>query len=48
VCAGKAARIIQRTTAQLSPEALGFPLLTVALVKLNRPTEKSMRELSSG
>ena len=38
------AGVIARTTAQLSPEALGFPLLTVARVKLSRPTEKTMRE----
>jgi Lrp/AsnC family leucine-responsive transcriptional regulator len=36
--------IIERTTAQLSAEALGYPLLTVARIKLNRPTEKSMRD----
>ena len=40
----KAAGVIERTLAQLSPEALGFPLLTVARIKLNRPTEKAMRE----
>jgi Lrp/AsnC family leucine-responsive transcriptional regulator len=40
----RAARIIERTTAQLSPEALGFPLLTMVRIKLNRPTDKSMRE----
>jgi Lrp/AsnC family transcriptional regulator, leucine-responsive regulatory protein len=40
----KAAGVIERTIAQLSPEALGFPLLTVARIKLNRPTEKTMRE----
>lgn len=40
----KAAGIIERTAALLSPEAIGYPLLTVARVKLNRPTEKSMRE----
>jgi Lrp/AsnC family leucine-responsive transcriptional regulator len=40
----KAVGIIERTSAQLSPEALGFPLLTLARIKLNRPTEKSMRE----
>jgi Lrp/AsnC family leucine-responsive transcriptional regulator len=41
----KAAGIIERTAAQLSAQALGFPLLTVARIKLNRPSEKSMREL---
>jgi Lrp/AsnC family transcriptional regulator, leucine-responsive regulatory protein len=40
----KATGVIERTIAQLSPEALGFPLLAVARVKLNRPTEKAMRE----
>jgi Lrp/AsnC family leucine-responsive transcriptional regulator len=40
----KEACIIERTAALLSPAALGFPLLTVARVKLNRPTGKSMRE----
>jgi Lrp/AsnC family leucine-responsive transcriptional regulator len=40
----KAAGVIARTTAQLSPEALGFPLLSVARIKLNRPTERAMRE----
>jgi Lrp/AsnC family leucine-responsive transcriptional regulator len=40
----KAAGIIERSTAQLSPQALGFPLVTVARVKLNRPSEKAMRE----
>ncbi len=40
----KACGIIERTTAQLSAEALGYPLMTVARIKLNRPTEKSMRE----
>lgn len=39
----RAAGIIERTAAQLSPEALGFPLLTVARVKLDRPTEEAMR-----
>jgi Lrp/AsnC family leucine-responsive transcriptional regulator len=41
----KAAGIIERTAARLSPEALGYPLLTVARIKLNRPSERSMREL---
>jgi Lrp/AsnC family transcriptional regulator, leucine-responsive regulatory protein len=40
----KAAGVIERIIARLSPEALGFPLLTVARIKLNRPTEKAMRE----
>ena len=40
----KAASVIERTTAVLSAAAMGYPLLTVARVKLNRPTEKSMRE----
>jgi Lrp/AsnC family leucine-responsive transcriptional regulator len=34
--------IIQHTVALLSPEALGYPLLTVARVKLDRPTEKAI------
>jgi Lrp/AsnC family leucine-responsive transcriptional regulator len=40
----RAAGVIERTAALLSPAAIGYPLLTVARVKLNRPTEKSMRE----
>jgi Lrp/AsnC family leucine-responsive transcriptional regulator len=40
----KAAGVVERTAAVLSPEAIGYPLLTVARVKLNRPTEKSMRD----
>jgi Lrp/AsnC family transcriptional regulator, leucine-responsive regulatory protein len=40
----KAAGVIERIAALLSPEAIGYPLLTVARVKLNRPSGKSMRE----
>jgi Lrp/AsnC family leucine-responsive transcriptional regulator len=38
------AGVIQRTTAQLAPEALGYPLLTVVRIKLDRPREKVMRD----
>lgn len=33
---------IERTVALLSPQAAGYPLLTVARVKLDRPTEEAM------
>jgi Lrp/AsnC family leucine-responsive transcriptional regulator len=39
----RAAGVIQRTVALLSPEALGYPLLTVARIKLERPREKVMQ-----
>lgn len=38
----RSAGVIARTSAQLSPEALGYPLLTVARVKLDRPTQEAM------
>ncbi len=37
------AGVIARTAALLSPEALGYKLLTVARIKLDRPREKAMR-----
>ena len=40
----RAAGVIQRTVAILDPKSLGYPLLTVARVKLDRPREKAMRE----
>jgi Lrp/AsnC family leucine-responsive transcriptional regulator len=40
----RAAGVIERTAALLAPETIGYPLLTVVRVKLNRPIEKSMRE----
>lgn len=40
----KAAGVIERTVALLAPAALGYPLLTVARIKLDRPTEPMMRE----
>ena len=40
----RAAGIIERTSALLSPEALGYPLLTIARIKLDRPTEEAMRD----
>lgn len=36
------AGVIARTVALLSPDAAGYPLLTVARVKLDRPTEEAM------
>ena len=36
--------VIQRTAALLAPERLGYPLLTVARIKLERPREKAMRD----
>jgi Lrp/AsnC family leucine-responsive transcriptional regulator len=39
----RAAGVIQRTAAQLAPELLGYPLLTVVRIKLDRPREKAMR-----
>jgi DNA-binding Lrp family transcriptional regulator len=38
----RAAGVIARTVAVLSPEALGYPLLTVARVKLELPTDEMM------
>jgi Lrp/AsnC family transcriptional regulator, leucine-responsive regulatory protein len=35
--------VIARTVALLTPEELGYPLLVVARVKLDRPREKAMR-----
>ena len=40
----RATGVIERTSALLSPEALGYPLLTVARIKVDRPTEKAMRD----
>jgi Lrp/AsnC family transcriptional regulator, leucine-responsive regulatory protein len=40
----RAAGVIQRTAALLTPEILGYPLLTVARIKLDRPREKAMRD----
>lgn len=40
----RAGGVIARTAAQLAPETLGYPLLTVARIKLERPREKAMRE----
>ena len=37
------AGVIERTIALLSPEAVGYPLLTVARVKLDQPTEQTMK-----
>jgi Lrp/AsnC family leucine-responsive transcriptional regulator len=39
----KAAGVIARTVALLAPEALGYDLLTVARIKLDRPSEETMR-----
>ena len=36
--------VIVRTAAQLAPAALGYPLLTVVRIKLDRPREKTMRD----
>jgi len=41
----RAGGVIQRTAALLAPEALGYPLLTVVRIKLDRPREKAMRDL---
>lgn len=40
----RAAGVIQRTAALLAPDVLGYPLLTVARIKLDRPREKAMRD----
>jgi DNA-binding Lrp family transcriptional regulator len=39
----RAAGVIRRTAAILAPELLGYPLLTVVRIKLDRPREKAMR-----
>jgi Lrp/AsnC family transcriptional regulator, leucine-responsive regulatory protein len=36
--------IIERTSALLSPAALGYPLLTIARIKLDRPTAEAMQD----
>lgn len=38
----RAAGVIERTVSLLSAEALGYPLLTIVRVKLERPTEEHM------
>lgn len=38
------AGVIERTVALLAPAALGYPLLTVVRIKLDRPREKVMRD----
>jgi Lrp/AsnC family transcriptional regulator, leucine-responsive regulatory protein len=40
----RAAGIIERTVALLAPEKLGYPLLTVVRIKLDRPQVAAMRE----
>jgi Lrp/AsnC family leucine-responsive transcriptional regulator len=40
----RAAGVIERTAALLAPQLLGYPLLTVARIKLDRPREKAMRD----
>ena len=40
----RAEGVIERTAALLAPEALGYPLLTVVRIKLDRPREKAMRD----
>jgi Lrp/AsnC family leucine-responsive transcriptional regulator len=40
----RAEGVIERTAAQLSPEVLGYPLLTVVRIKLDRPTEAAMED----
>ncbi|MCL2428328.1 MAG: Lrp/AsnC family transcriptional regulator, partial [Alphaproteobacteria bacterium] len=40
----RAEGVIERTAAMLAPEALGYPLLTVVRVKLDRPRERAMRD----
>jgi DNA-binding Lrp family transcriptional regulator len=39
----RAAGVIRGTAAMLAPELLGYPLLTVVRIKLDRPREKAMR-----
>lgn len=43
----RAAGIIERTISLLSAEALGYPLLTIVRVKLERPTEEHMATFES-
>lgn len=38
----RAAGVVERTVSLLSPNALGYPLLTIVRVKLERPTEENM------
>ena len=40
----RATGVIQRTAALLAPDVLGYPLLTVVRIKLDRPREKVMRD----
>jgi Lrp/AsnC family leucine-responsive transcriptional regulator len=40
----RAEGVVERTAAQLSPEVLGYPLLTVVRIKLDRPTEAAMQD----
>ncbi|HEY3719330.1 MAG TPA: Lrp/AsnC family transcriptional regulator, partial [Roseiarcus sp.] len=40
----RVAGIIERTVALLAPGKLGYPLLTVARIKLDRPRETAMRD----
>jgi Lrp/AsnC family transcriptional regulator, leucine-responsive regulatory protein len=40
----RAAGIIERTVALMAPEKLGYPLLTVVRIKLDRPQETVMRD----
>ena len=40
----RAEGVIERTVALVSSEALGYPLLTVARIKLDRPTEETMHD----
>jgi Lrp/AsnC family leucine-responsive transcriptional regulator len=40
----RAAGVIRSTVALLAPEALGYPVLTVVRIKLDRPREKAMRD----
>ncbi len=40
----RTAGVIARTAALLAPEALGYPLLTVVRIKLDRPRGKAMRD----
>jgi Lrp/AsnC family transcriptional regulator, leucine-responsive regulatory protein len=43
----KAGGIIERTVALLAPAPLGYPLLTVVRIKLERPAEPIMRDFES-
>jgi Lrp/AsnC family leucine-responsive transcriptional regulator len=40
----RAEGVIERTAALLAPAALGYPLLTVVRIKLERPAEATMRD----